>query len=228
MAKRTAKAKGKHPATTLRGEDGRFLPNIPDPPGSPSQLGPGPSGPLPLTEPDISGTPMHPGGLGYHESSSSDKIYAANLRLEADLELAADRERTPPLRYSPPPGSPPGRSLSEGIPVTLPQYVPVTVESVTDEEVAARRRSHTELISPEIGDGIHVEQVTSSSNIAADSAPASVHSRDHPLSGALVLREFALESCSPGSADVENLLNKTCASTEPSRNTQDRSLNSIE
>ena len=160
MAKRTAKAKGKRPATTLRVEDGRFLPNIPDPPGSPSHLGPGPSGPPPQTEPEVSGTPMHPGGLGYHDSSS-DKIYATNLRPEADLELVVDRERTPPSRYSPP-----GRSLSVSIPVTLSRNHPVTVETVTDE-VAARRRSHAEVTSPEIGGSIHVEKVTSSSNIFA-------------------------------------------------------------
>ena len=38
------------------------------------------------------------------------------------------------------------------------------------------------------------------------------------------MREFAPEV---GSADVENLLSETCASTEPFRNAQDRTPNSI-
>ena len=224
MAKRTAKGKGKRAITTLRGEDGRFLPSPPDPPGSTSQSAPGPQ---PPPEHEVSGTPMHPGGLGYPESSSSEKFYAANLRPEADQQLEEERERAPPSSDPPPLGSAP-RSLSGGIPVTIPYHAPVTVETVTDEDVAARRRSHAEVTSSEIGGRIHVDQVTSFSEIITKSAPTSVNTRDRPPSGALVLREIAPEARSPGSADVENLLNETCASTGTSRSARDRAPSSIE
>ena len=44
--------------------------------------------------PSLARTPVHPGGLEYPESSSSDRLYAANLRPEADLEPVVVREKT--------------------------------------------------------------------------------------------------------------------------------------
>ena len=96
MAKHTVKSKGKRPQRPQRGLDGRFLPLLPDPPGPSSQLV---LGPPPQPSQEESGTPMHPGGLVYPESSSSDRIYAANLCPEADLEpVVVHMEGTPHAR----------------------------------------------------------------------------------------------------------------------------------
>lgn len=225
MAKHTAKAKGKHSITTLQGEDGCFIPSLPHLPGSLSQSAPGLP---PQPEQEVSGTPMHPGGLGYLDSSLSERFYTLNLCPEADLELDENCEKEPPSRNSPPLRSPPRRSLSIGIPVNLPCHAPVTIETVTDKDITARCRSHTEITSPEVGSHIHVEQVTSSSDIIMNNAPISVNTHDHPLSKALILQEFAPEACSPGLADIENLLNETYESTGLSRNMHNRNLSSIE
>ena len=109
MAKCTMKAKGKHPATTLQGEDGCFLPNTPDPPGSPSHLGLEPSGPLPQTGPEVAGTPMHAGGLGYHDPSSSEKIHITGKH----CEIYMGHSLNPSLNPTPitPKGSPVNMSM---------------------------------------------------------------------------------------------------------------------
>src|SRR5258707_1085911 len=194
MAKRTAKARGKRPARTLRGSDGRFLPVLPNPPGSPS----------------------------------SDRIYAANLRPGGDAELVMGHRSASLLHTSLPLVSPLGRSSSAEIPVPLLPYAPVTVESVPDEDDAARHRSHEELVSTEIGSHIRVNQVPGSSEIIANRAPASARMRDSPPSQALVLRGLGPEAHSAGSADVECMLNEPNGSARLSRSVRSRAPSSIE
>jgi hypothetical protein len=72
------------------------------------------------------------------------------------------------------------------------------------------------------------EQVPGYSNLYANTAPASVHSRDRTQSRALVLWEFAPEMCSTGSSDVERMLNQTQHSPTLSRSVQNRAPSSIE
>ena len=153
MAKRTVKSKGKHPLRTLQGSDGRFLPVLPNPPGSPSCLALEPPS---QHEQEVDRTPLHPGGLIYPRSSSSDRIYAVNLCREADAELVMGRALVSLPRTSHPLISPPGHSSSAEILVTLQRYAPVTVESVPDEDIAARHQSHEELVPTGIGSHIRV------------------------------------------------------------------------
>ena len=113
--------------------------------------------------------------------------------------------------------SPPGRSSSAEIPVTLQCYAPVTVESVPDEDVAARHRSHEELVPTEIRSHIRVNQVPGRSGINDSRAPASAHMRDSPPSRALVLQGLGPEARSAGSADVECMLDEPSGSARLSR-----------
>ena len=76
MGKPSAKSKGKRPQRIPRGTDGRFLPNLLNPPGSPSQrVAEAPR----LTENEDNGSPIPPGGFRIDETSSSDQIYAHRL-----------------------------------------------------------------------------------------------------------------------------------------------------
>ncbi len=225
MAKRTAKARGKHPARTLQGSDGQFLPDLPNPPGSPSRSALEPQS---QHDQEVARTPLHPGGLVYPSSSSSDRIYAVNLRLGGDAELVMGHGSASPLHTSLPLVSPLGRSSSAEIPVLLLPYAPVTVESVPDEDDAARHWSHEELVSMEIGSHIQVNQVPGSSEIIANQAPASAHMWDSPPSQALILWGLGPEAHSAGSADVECMLNEPNRSARLSRSVRSRAPSSIE
>ena len=84
MAKNISKSKGQRPKRPHRGPDGRSLPSLPDPLRSPSRLA---LGPPPQPSQEVAGTPVHPGGLAYPDSSSSSaRIYVESLRPEAALE----------------------------------------------------------------------------------------------------------------------------------------------
>ena len=133
-----------------------------------------------------------------------------------------------PPRTSPPLISPLRRSSSAEIPVTLQRYAPVTVESVPDEDVAARHRSHEELVPTEIGSRIRVNRVPGRSGINDSRAPASAHMRDSPPSRALVLRGLGPEARSAGSADVERMLDEPSGSARLSRSVRNRAPSSIQ
>jgi hypothetical protein len=225
MAKPTAKMRGKHPLKPQRGSDGRFLPGRPNPPGSPLRLA---LEQLPQPGQEVVGTPIHPGGLEYLDSSSSDHIYTVNLHPDTDNEQDNARTEASPSHDTLPLLSVPGRNNSMEQLVTPLRYVPVTVESVTDEDHAARRRSRQTPISLVIRGNYQEEQVHGYSNLYTNTAPASVHSRDRAQSRALVLWKFAPEMCSTGSSDIERMLNQTQRSPTLSRSAQNRAPSSIE
>ena len=179
MANCSSKSKGKCPITALQGADGQFLPVLPNPPGSPSHLS------LELlfqTEPEVSGTPVHPGGLVYHGSTSSNKIYTENFHPEAESDLVVGCAEGAPLHFTPPIGLPSSRASSVRIPVTMLPHAPVTVETITDKDLAVRHQSHAELASMESESHIQVDQVTGYLGIISNHAPASACTCDSLLS----------------------------------------------
>ena len=92
MTENTSKGKGKRPIRALRDPDGRFLPNLPGPPGRPS--------PLALEAPaqprgDGGGTPLPPRGLRFRGTSTLDLFYAERLRKEAGPASEGGRALVP-------------------------------------------------------------------------------------------------------------------------------------
>ena len=198
MAKNLSKLKGKRPQRSHRGPDGRFLLSLPDPPGSPSHLA---LGLPPQPSQEVAGTPVHPGGLEYPDSSSSARIYAENLCLEADLEPVVACAGGSPSRAAIQLLSAPVRSTSVGTPVRNLPHAPVTMESVMDKDNAARHYSPAMSVSSETGSDDQVEQPHGYSNRVS----ASVHTCNSHQSRALVRRGLTPEARSTGSADVKNL-----------------------
>ena len=225
MAKHSSKSKGKHPITALQGTDGWFLLVLPNPPGSPSHL----ALELPFqTEPEVSRTPVHPGGLVYHGSTLSDKIYTENLHPEAESDLVVGCAEGAPLHFTPPIRLPSSRASSVRILVTMLPPVPVTVEIITDKDLAVRHRSYAELTSMESGSHIQVDQVTGYLGIISNCADASMHTCNNLLSWAPISWALAPKGHSTGLEDVKCMLNKLDASTRHSRSAWNRAPSSLE
>ena len=142
--------------------------------------------------------------------------------------MVMGRTLASPSHTFPPLISPLARSSSTEIPVTLWCYAPVTVESVPDEDDAARHQSHEALVSTEIGSHIRVNQVPGHLEIDASRAPASMCTWDSPSSQALVLQGLGPKACSTGSVDVERMLNEPNGSARLSRSVRSRAPSSIE
>jgi hypothetical protein len=206
MAKRLGKSKGKRTLCAPRGSDGRFLPNLPDPPGT---LPPLALEVPPQPEGDGNGTPQPPGGLRFGDSSSSNQFYAERLRTDAgpstegvraEIKLAPTSQSSRPV---------PERSTDSEVPIVrLPNAhrAPVTVETVTDEDVVARRRPRGETAIMVIGGPFRAVPSMSSrghkSNAPRSSSPASYgHQNRTPVS-----REIVSAEDSAGANEVEELL----------------------
>ena len=206
MGKPSAKSKGKRPQRIPRGPDGRFLPNLLNPPGSPSQRVPEV---LTLTEHDDNGSPIPPGGFRIDETSSSDQFYAHRLRAEAEPAPVSDRETT---RSPQPLVLAPQRSPTIEIPVTeLPNMHRnrVTVESVTDEDIAARRRPRDERASSGIGSPPDAGQIHVPRNHTVTSLHANSPANHGPRSEAPLPIGTGSAGDSTGAARVEELLDDT-------------------
>jgi hypothetical protein len=208
MAKNTSKGKGKAPIHPLQGADGRFLPVLPNPPrlrpprvlGTPTQPGDGGDG-----------TPIHPGGLRMQDSSSSDQFYTKRLRTRADMvpKDSHDKIALAPLPQAS--QSALQRVPSVNLPTTEPHHAqgaPVTVETVTDKDVAAMQRSCNWPVITETGGsfraGTNHSPSNDTSNLHESPCPVSHRPQNrNPNPG-----EIISAGSSMGATRVEQLLNE--------------------